>query len=128
MTNEKILQMLNNGEIELLKSAIAEEIYKSNLKGSGGSNANKRYTAMKKYFTYMHGIKESNQKACKVKYKGKEYISFYNDASLVLTSENHSGIDLMEHPELYVSVDKILADYNGGNDFKFFTGYSRSEK
>ena len=34
MTNEKILHMLNNGEIELLKSAIAEEIYKNNLKKS----------------------------------------------------------------------------------------------
>ena len=119
MTNEKILHMLNNGEIELLKSAIAEEIYKNNLKKSSGNKANKRYTAMKKYFTYIPGIKESTQKACKVEYKGKEYTSFCNGASLVLTSENHSGIDLVEHPETYFRVDRLLADYDGEMTLKF---------
>lgn len=112
MTNEKILQMLNNGEIELLKSAIAEEIYKSSLKKLGGDKVNKRYTAMKKYFTYIPGTIEATQKACKVEYKGKEYTSFCNLASLVLTSENHSGIDLMEYPETYFRVDQLFFNYD----------------
>ena len=67
----------------------------------------------------MPGIKESTQKACNVEYKGKEYTSFCNDASLVLTSEKHSGIDLVEHPETYYRVDRLLADYNGEMTLNF---------
>ena len=50
MKNTKILELLNNGEIEDLKTLLQKEIYEDSLKGNG--NAKKRYSAMKRYFKY----------------------------------------------------------------------------
>lgn len=41
MKNTKVLELLNNGEIEELKALLKKEIYEDNLKGNG--NAMKRY-------------------------------------------------------------------------------------
>lgn len=46
MRNEKVLEMLNEGKIEDLKSALQDEIYEEALKSKPG--AKKRYAAMKK--------------------------------------------------------------------------------
>ena len=48
MKNTKILEMLNNGEIEELKQLLSSEIYADSLTGNGTTK--KRYAAMKRYF------------------------------------------------------------------------------
>ena len=53
MNNTKILEMLNNGQIEELKEKIQDEIFQNELKKSDGTNAKKRHTAMKRYFKYV---------------------------------------------------------------------------
>ena len=50
MKNEKILEMLNNGEIEELKKVISEEIYNNSLDKNG--NAKSRYKAMKDFYKF----------------------------------------------------------------------------
>ena len=44
MQNTKVLEMINNGQIEELKSLLQDEIFTDSLKGDG--NAKKRYSAM----------------------------------------------------------------------------------
>ena len=46
MQNTKVLEMINNGQIEELKALLQDEIFTDSLKGNG--NAKKRYSAMKK--------------------------------------------------------------------------------
>ena len=48
MQNTKVLEMINNGQIEELKALLQDEIFADSLKGNG--NAKKRYSAMKRYF------------------------------------------------------------------------------
>lgn len=47
MKNTKILEMINNGEIEELKQILSSEIYADSLKGN--RTTKKRYAAMKRY-------------------------------------------------------------------------------
>ena len=49
MDSRKILEMINDGEIEKLKELLADDIYKKEL-GRSGTN---RYSAMKRYFKYV---------------------------------------------------------------------------
>lgn len=55
MDNTKILEMLNGGQIEELKGKIQDEIFQEELKKSEGTDAKKRYSAMKRYFKYIRG-------------------------------------------------------------------------
>ena len=89
MDNTKILEMLNNGQIEELKEKISDEIFQEELKKSSGADAKKRYTAMKRYFKYVGGFDEvlSVAKAKGYKYKRSEldsdkfaYVWNYRDA------------------------------------------------
>lgn len=64
MRSEKILEMLDNGKIEDLKAALQDEIYTESLKKK--PDAKKRYSAMKKYFTYCDSGREILQKPCEV--------------------------------------------------------------
>ena len=92
MRSSKALEMINNGQIEALKKILEDEIYTESLKGK--SDAKKRYTAMKKYFTYVSSVREACQKPCILDYEGKQYTSFCNSYSLVLTTENCGELDL----------------------------------
>lgn len=78
--------MINNGQIEELKAKLQDDIYQESLKFK--PNEKKRYIAMKKYFSYVNQTRECLQKPCEVEFEGKEYISFTNSWSLVLTTED----------------------------------------
>lgn len=107
MHSTKILEMINNGQIEELKTLIQEEIFTDELKSKPG--AKQRYVAMKKYFSY---IKGNGNKACTmpcvIDYKGEKYTSFINGCSLALTTESSGEMELFEDPDKYLSVEKII--------------------
>lgn len=86
MKSSKVLEMLIKGYIEELKAELKDEIYKESLKST--PNAKKRYTAMKKYFTYVTSVREACSKPAIVEFEGQEYTSFCNSYSLVLTTES----------------------------------------
>ena len=64
MQNTKILEMLNNGQIEELKALIQEEIFTNELKSKPG--AKQRYAAMKKYFSYVKNNNKALEKPLKL--------------------------------------------------------------
>lgn len=86
MKSSKVLEMLIKGYVEELKAELKDEIYKESLKTN--PNAKKRYAAMKKYFTYVTSVREACSKPAIVEFEGKEYTSFCNSYSLVLTTES----------------------------------------
>lgn len=92
MRNTLVLEMLNDGRIEELKRMLEDEIYEESLKTKPG--ARKRYSAMKKYFAYHKSVRECLQKPCRVVFEDKDYISFTNSWSLVLTTEDCGEIEL----------------------------------
>ena len=76
MQNTKVLEMLNNGQIEEFKALLQDEIFTDSLKGNG--NAKKRYSAMKKYFTYTKGNgNKVLEKPCVIDFEGAETHFFY---------------------------------------------------
>lgn len=151
MQNTKILEMLNKGEIEKLKTLIQEEIFTEGLKSKSG--AKQRYAAMKRYFSY---IKRNGDKAlkmpCVIDFKGETYTSFVNGYSLALTKESSGEMELFEDPNKYFNVKKMVVfdgeekeiDFNkviaeakskgyklkksevAGNDFKYIFHYDNA--
>lgn len=107
MQNTKILEMINNGQIEELKVLIQEEIFTDGLKSKPG--AKQRYAAMKKYFSY---IKGNGNKACtmpcEIDFKGEKYTSFVNGCSLALTTEKSGEMELLDDPDKYLNVEKFI--------------------
>lgn len=98
MNNTKILEMLNNGEIEELKGKIQDEIFQEELKKSGGANAKKRYDAMKKYFKYCDKPDKRflyPYKNLSVKIHGemKEMNCFLDGYSFILTPESIGNVE-----------------------------------
>lgn len=83
MKKEKILEMLNNNEIEELKKIIETEIYENSL--NNGSGKDTRYKAIKKYIS----LKDKNNTnpclsiPCEI--EGNTYIT--NSYSLIKTKE-----------------------------------------
>lgn len=106
MRNVIVLKMLNEGRIEELKDLLQDEIYEESLKTT--PNARKRYTAMKKYFKYHTSARECLQKPCPVTFERKDYISFTNSWSLVLTTEQCGEIELFEDRDHYPDVTRLL--------------------
>ena len=107
MKNTKMLEMLESGKIEELKKALQDEIYAESLKSKPG--AKQRYTAMKKYFSYVNQVREALQKPCVVEYEGKFCTSFTNSWSLVLTSEDTGEIGLFDKEKgNYPDVTRLL--------------------
>lgn len=94
MNSVKVLEMLNNGRIEDLKKALQDEIYTESLKGK--TDAKKRYSAMKKYFTLVDSARDVLKKPCKLNYNGKSYHSFTNSYSLALTTESCGEIEMFD--------------------------------
>lgn len=107
MKNTTVLEMINDGKIEELKALLRDEIYKDSLKGSG--DAKKRYTAMKKYFTYHMPSVEKFQKPCVVEYNGEKYTAFMNGYSLVLTTEDTGEIDVNTDSSNYMDPSKVIS-------------------
>lgn len=127
MQNSKILEMLNAGKIEELKSLLQDEIYTESLKGK--SNAKKRYTAMKKYLNTISSDAVIPQKPCKVKFDGEEYNSFLNSYSFVLTKEPCGEITMFEDAEKYPDVAKMINKerYLGTFDMNKVLGEAKSK-
>ena len=69
MRSIKALELLNNGTIEELSSALQDDIYQDSLKSN--SSAKKRYAAMKRYFTYRDNDRVAFQKPGEVEIDGK---------------------------------------------------------
>lgn len=87
MRNEKVLEMLNNGEVEELKQQIKDKIYTDTLDKRTG--AKQRYTAMKRYLRH---TKDSDQKWMRLvttglSYYGDNYNGFTDDCNIVFTNE-----------------------------------------
>lgn len=107
MQNAKILEMLNNGQIEELKTLIQEEIYTDGLKSKPG--AKQRYAAMKKYFSYIKGNENpACTMPCVIDFEGEKYTSFINGYSIALTKEASGEIELFENPDKYLNVQNMI--------------------
>lgn len=99
--------MLNKGQIEGLRAALQDEVYQDSLKGK--VSAKKRYTAMKKYFSYTDSARECLTKPCQLEFEGKPYTCFTNSWSLVLTLENTGEIELFDtETGKYPDVGRLL--------------------
>lgn len=108
MRSVKVLEMLNEGKIDELKIKLQDEIYTDSLKGK--PTAKKRYTAMKKYFSYTNNARECLQKPCEVEFEDKSYISFTNSWSLALTTEDTGEIELFDKENLkYPDVTRLIS-------------------
>ena len=111
MQNTKVLEMLNNGQIEELKALLQDEIFTDSLKGNG--NAKKRYSAMKKYFTYTKGNgNKALEKPCVIDFEGQKHTSFINGYSIALTTETSGEMELYGDSDNYLKVDKMVT-YDG---------------
>lgn len=87
MQNTKVLEMINNGQIEELKELLRDEIFADSLKGNG--NAKKRYSAMKRYFKFPDSTNEALNLPCKdIEVLGSTYNSFVNGYTIALTTES----------------------------------------
>lgn len=98
--------MLNNNRIDELKALLRDEIYAEVLKKKPG--ANKRYSAMKKYFTYTDSAREFLQNPCLIKYEEQSYTSFCNSYSVALTKEPCGSIELYTDTERYPDVSRLI--------------------
>lgn len=121
MRSEKILEMLNKGEIEELKKALENEIYEKSLEK--GSGVKERLQAMKKYFKIAsdNNFDKRLNMPCKTKVNGKEMTCFIDGHSVACTFEEATGIQLYKEWEdgtNYFDVDKLL-DVKG---YKVVTG------
>ena len=107
MRNVRVLEMINAGRIEELKKLLQDEIYAESLKTT--PNTKKRYTAMKKYFTYVNQSRECLQKPYIIEFENKKYTSFTNSWSLVLTTESPGEIELFDESNgKYPDVSRLI--------------------
>ena len=107
MKNEKILEMLNNGEIE---KVISEEIYNSSLDKNG--NAKSRYKAMKDFYKFPSDKTDTRfLKPCKKSIRGQLYNCFLSSDVLVCTKESTGNIELYNEKEEareWFNVEKLI--------------------
>lgn len=106
MQNTKILEMLNNGQIEELKTLIQDELFTEGLKSKPG--AKQRYVAMKKYFSYVKNNNKALEKPCVIDFDGEEYTSFINGYSIALTKESSGEMELFGDSGNYLNVGKMV--------------------
>lgn len=98
MKNEKILEMLNNGEIEELKKVISEEIYNNSL--DKNSNAKSRYKAMKDFYKFPSNKTDTRLlKPCKKSIRKQVYNCFLSPDILVCSKESTGNIELYNEKE-----------------------------
>ena len=111
MRSIKALELLNQNRINELRAALEDEVYQESLKVR--PNAKKRYTAMKRYFTYSNNPREVCQKPCAIEFEGNPYISFTNSWSLALTTEPAGEIELFDTENgNYPDVSRLI-HFNG---------------
>lgn len=111
MKSSKVLEMLNKNRIEELKAELQDEIFTESLKTN--PSAKKRYVAMKKYFTYAPSAREALSKPAVIEFQGKQYTSFTNGYSLILTKESAGEMKLFnEEFGNYPDVSRLI-DFSG---------------
>jgi hypothetical protein len=111
MRSIKALELLNQNRINELKAILEDEVYQESLKVR--PNAKKRYTAMKKYFSYSDNPREVCQKPCVIEFDGTTYTSFTNSYSLALTTEPTGEIELFDTAnDTYPDVGRLI-HFNG---------------
>lgn len=112
MTNTRILEMLNAGEIESLKAALSEEIYAASLKES---NNKTRYSAMKRFVKYSEPIigRELLKNPCRgIEFNGKIFNSFLDTPCAVLTTEDIGEIpEFDKNKGVYPDMAKIFNQF-----------------
>lgn len=113
MQNSKILEMLDKGQTEELKSLLQDEIYEKSLKTN--PSAKKRYAAMKRYLKTISESRPILTKPCEVDFEGKKYNSFTNSYSIVLTKEGCGEIPMCDDPDRYPDVTRLVS-HNGDLD------------
>jgi len=106
MRNIKALQLLNEGRLAELKAQLQNEIYEESLKSK--PNARRRYSAMKKYFSYKDSVREVCQYPAEVEFEGKKYTSFTNSYSLALTTEPIGEIELIDPSVKYPDISRLI--------------------
>ena len=112
MNSEIVLEMINNGEIEGLKSLLRDEIYRDSLRGNG--NAKSRYMAMKRYFKF---ARKDDREVCKLPCKnimanGREYNSFFDGYSFAFTTESIGEINSYDNSKAdYLNVEGLISSY-----------------
>lgn len=106
MQNSKILEMLDKGQIEELKTVLQDEIYANSLKGS--PTAKKRYAAMKRYLKTITESRPILTKPCEVEFEGEKYNSFTNSYSLVLTKESCGELAMCDEQDRYPDVTRLI--------------------
>ena len=108
MQNTKVLEMINNGQIEELKALLQDEIFADSLKGNG--NAKKRYSAMKRYFKYSDNTNKALSLPCKdIEVSGNTYNSFVDGYTLVLTTESIGEMESYDKTSgSYLKIDSML--------------------
>lgn len=120
MKNEKILEMLNNGEIEELKKVISDEIYNSSLDKNG--NAKSRYKAMKDFYKFPSNKTDTRfLKPCKKSIRGQLYNCFLSSDILVCTKESTGNIEMYDEKEEareWFNVEKLI----NAKDFEIVEG------
>lgn len=108
MTNEKILGMLNSGEIEELKKLLQHEIYKKSLDRRSGED--KRFKAMLNYFK----LTKSQASPClrypyKKEIKGTIYSCFTDGYSVVISKEDIGDMEVYDDTKgVYPDLDKFF--------------------
>lgn len=63
------------------------------------SSVEKRRVAMKRYFGYVNKSRECLRKPYPIKFEDKDYISFTNSWSLILTTETCDGLEMYDATE-----------------------------
>lgn len=107
MRSIEALNLLDAEKYDELRAILQDEIYQDSLKANYG--AKKRYTAMKKYFGYVHQTREVLQKPCNIEFEGEPYICFTNSWSLALTKEYTGEIELFDREKgNYPDVTRLL--------------------
>ena len=107
MRSIKALELIRRGKVEELEALLVDEVYQESLKHK--PDAKKRYTAMKKYFNYTDSARDCLRRPCVIEFEGKEYTSFTNSWSLVLTTEPTGEIELFsEEMGRYPDVGRLI--------------------
>lgn len=114
MKTERILEMINNNEIEELKNILQDEIYTNHLKGNPGKK--KRYAAMKRFFKYVTQNNQALLSPCKdievnTGMLSGKYNCFCDSYSVVLTMEDIGEIKPYNTDKgKYFDIEKLLCD------------------
>lgn len=106
MQNSKILEMLDKGQIEELKSILRDDIYSNSLKSN--PTAKKRYAAMKRYLKTISDSRPILTKPCEIEFEDTKYNAFTNTYSLVLTKEPCGELDICSEPDRYPDTSRLI--------------------